>query len=221
MSLLCRGDSLTVQKGCVCANSWMDKVVTVMSAGCQPELGTVLRHQRDGSRISVSCPQCIVDYNAFMGGVDWGDQVRGYYSCRTKCRKFLNTFFTFYWTLQSQTHTFCTRATVGVYRSRWWKTSVSTWQMISSAIIAAGVELVVMLVLCTHCHSVTSRQPSQKMTPGKKPSTREHGAADATRTTKQCSLHGTAQSVSCGFATQESNTPTALCWHMLKVNQMH
>ena len=30
-----------------------------------------------------------------MGGVDRGDQVRGYYSCRTKCRKFYKYIFHF------------------------------------------------------------------------------------------------------------------------------
>ena len=30
----------------------------------------------------------IVDYNTFMRGIDRRDQVRGYCSCRTKCRKF-------------------------------------------------------------------------------------------------------------------------------------
>ena len=37
----------------------------------------------------------MVDYNTFMGGVDRGDQVRGYYSCRTKCRKFYKYTFHF------------------------------------------------------------------------------------------------------------------------------
>ena len=31
----------------------------------------------------------------FMGGVDRGDQVHGYYSCRTKCRKFYKYIFHF------------------------------------------------------------------------------------------------------------------------------
>ena len=92
----CRGDSLTVQKGNVCATAWMDrKVVTVMATTSQPTTGTVLRHQKDGSRIPVPCPQSIIDYNMFMGGVDRGDQVRGYYSCRTKCRKFYKYIFHF------------------------------------------------------------------------------------------------------------------------------
>ena len=91
-----RGDFLTVQKGNVCASSWMDrKVVTVMSTTSQPESTNVLQRQKDGSRISVPCPMSIMDYNTYMGGVDRGDQVRGYYSCRMKCRKFYKYIFHF------------------------------------------------------------------------------------------------------------------------------
>ena len=94
--LPCRGDFLTVQKGNVCASSWMDKkVVTVMSTTSQPKTGTVLRRQKDGTRVTVPCPLSIINYNQFMGGVDRGDQVRGYYSCRTKCRKFYKYIFHF------------------------------------------------------------------------------------------------------------------------------
>ena len=71
------------------------KVVTVMSTNGQPETGSVTRRQKDGSRISVPCPISVVDYNKFMGGVDRGDQIRGYYSCRTKCRKFYKYIFYF------------------------------------------------------------------------------------------------------------------------------
>ena len=65
------------------------KLVMVMSTNCQPSSrGTVLRRQKDGSRTDVTCPESVILYNKFMGGVDMGDQYRGYYSCRMKSRKF-------------------------------------------------------------------------------------------------------------------------------------
>ena len=68
----------------------------VMSTCCQPnEKGSVLRRQRDGTRISLPCPQAIIQYNTYMGGVDRGDQLRGYYSCRSKSRKFYKYIFYF------------------------------------------------------------------------------------------------------------------------------
>ena len=95
--LTCRGDSLTVQAGKVVASAWMDrKVVMLMSTTCQPsESGTVQRKQKDGSRVEVPCPASIILYNKFMGGVDRGDQLRGYYRCRTKSRKFYKYIFFF------------------------------------------------------------------------------------------------------------------------------
>ena len=92
-----RGDYTTVQKGMVTASVWMDrKAVTVMSTSTQPQASaTVQRRQRDGSRIPVTCPESMLQYNAYMGGVDRGDQVRGYYSCRTKSRKFYKYIFYF------------------------------------------------------------------------------------------------------------------------------
>ena len=97
LSIHNRGDSLTVQQGSVTASAWKDrKVVTVLSTNTQPTgTGTVLRRQKDGSRIPVPCPEAIISYNEFMGGVDRGDQLRGYYSCRTKSRKFYKYIFYF------------------------------------------------------------------------------------------------------------------------------
>ena len=57
--------------------------------------GTVLRKRKDGSWIPVPCPEAVIFYNEFMGGVDRGDQLRGYYSCRTKSRKFYKYIFYF------------------------------------------------------------------------------------------------------------------------------
>ena len=68
----------------------------MMSTNCQPsDAGHVLRRQLDGTRIPVPCPESIISYNKYMGGVDRGDQLRGYYSCRAKSRKFYKYIFTF------------------------------------------------------------------------------------------------------------------------------
>ena len=67
-----RGESVTVQAGKVTASAWMDrKTVMVMSTNCQPSsCGTVNRKQRDGTSVEVPCPDSIISYNKFMGGVD-------------------------------------------------------------------------------------------------------------------------------------------------------
>ena len=68
----------------------------VMSSNTQPTSnGNVLRKQNNGQHISVTCPQSIINYNAFMGGVHKGDQIRGYYRCRIKTRKFYKYIFFF------------------------------------------------------------------------------------------------------------------------------
>ena len=87
---LFRGDSLTLQSGNVCATAWMDRrVVMVMSTGCDPSTaGLVQRKEKDGSQVQVSCPESVIFYSKHMGGVDRGDQKRGYYQCQTKSRKF-------------------------------------------------------------------------------------------------------------------------------------
>ena len=69
-----------------------------MSTTSQPTVSTVLRFQKDGTRIPISCPLSIIVYNMFMGvggGGRRGDQVHCYYSCRTKCRKFYIYVFHF------------------------------------------------------------------------------------------------------------------------------
>lgn len=67
-----------------------------MSTTSQPSAtGAVLRRQKDGTRISVPCPEAIIIYNRYMGGVDRGDQVRGYYNCKVKSRKFYKYIFYF------------------------------------------------------------------------------------------------------------------------------
>ena len=76
---------------------WKDrKIVKVMSTATDPtEETTVMRRQRDGTRIPVSCPISVKRYNEKMGAVDNGDQLRGYYRCHTKFRKFYMYIFSF------------------------------------------------------------------------------------------------------------------------------
>ena len=93
-----RGDTLTVQSDNVTASAWLDrKVVNTMATGCDgTETGVVLRTQKDGSRLEVSCPRSCVEYNKYMGGVDRGDQLRGYYQYHLKNRKFYKYIANFF-----------------------------------------------------------------------------------------------------------------------------
>ena len=92
-----RGDFKTMQCGSVAVAAWLDRrLVTVMSTAHDPTGSTtVLRRQKDGTRQPVTCPIMIRAYNELMGGVDTGDQARGYYRMRTKFRKFYMYIFTF------------------------------------------------------------------------------------------------------------------------------
>ncbi len=88
---------MTVQSDNVVATAWMDtKVVMVVYTGCDPKKSlTVMRRRKDGIRASVTCPEPIKIYNDKMGGVDRGDQLRGYYHVRMKCRKVYKFIFNF------------------------------------------------------------------------------------------------------------------------------
>ena len=66
-----------------------NRVVRVIStASDATSVISVQRTVKTGEKISVPCSQSIEDYNRFMGGVDRGDQLRGYYRCPTKVHKF-------------------------------------------------------------------------------------------------------------------------------------
>jgi len=51
--------------------------------------------QKDGTRVDVQCPEFVVLYNKYMDGVDKGDQLRQYYSVRTKSKKMYKYIFWF------------------------------------------------------------------------------------------------------------------------------
>ena len=67
-----------------------------MSTANDPDaITSVKRRQKDGTHIAIPCPESTKSYNINMGAVDTGDQLRGYYRCRTKFRKFYMYVYTF------------------------------------------------------------------------------------------------------------------------------
>ena len=92
-----RGKNIQVQRGTNLVFSlWQDnKIVSALSTSCQIGEGTVKRKQKDGTRMSVTCPFNIIEYNKYMGGVDHSDQLRQYYCVRLKTRKFYRYIFWF------------------------------------------------------------------------------------------------------------------------------
>ena len=72
------------------------KIVMAMYNCCDhTHSSIVLRRKKDGTRESVVCPEAIKRYNDSMGGVDRGDQLRGYYHVRMKCRKVYKYIYNF------------------------------------------------------------------------------------------------------------------------------
>ena len=92
-----RSDYMIRQAGNIVVTVWQDnKPVTILLTNAQatPPL-SVERRQKDGTHREVTCPEAIVLYNKFMGGVDRGDQNRGYYQVRLKSRKMYKYIFWF------------------------------------------------------------------------------------------------------------------------------
>ena len=92
---LAQGDIIKRQKGNVVAVVWHDKRdVRVISSNSNPVDGQVNRKgsRRPGDQeqniIHVPCPQSVISYNKYMGGVDLADQNRAYYSVGRESVKF-------------------------------------------------------------------------------------------------------------------------------------
>ena len=67
---------------------WKDnKVVHIGSNYHGNEITSVDRTMKDGSRLSISCPNPIKDYNKYMGGVDHADRLRALYNVDRKSKK--------------------------------------------------------------------------------------------------------------------------------------
>lgn len=57
------------------------------------EIGTAKRKQKDGSQKEIDCPESIIFYNSFMGGVDKSDQYSTYYEIDRKSNKWWKRVF--------------------------------------------------------------------------------------------------------------------------------
>ena len=63
---------------------------------CDPTKTTsVTRTLKNNTKITVPCPLAVRNYNRFMGGVGYSDQLRKYYHFRLKSRKFYKYIFWF------------------------------------------------------------------------------------------------------------------------------
>ena len=93
-----RGEFRFRQSDDLVAVVWKDKKpVTMLSTlSCPDDTVTVNRRQKDGTALVVECPSSIKMYNQYMGGVDKGDQLRGYYRVRLKSRKNYKYIFWFF-----------------------------------------------------------------------------------------------------------------------------
>ena len=61
---------------------------------------------------AMPCPEAIISYNEFMGGVDRGDQLRGSTAAVRKIENFISIYFIFYSMLPLPTHLYCTSTTL-------------------------------------------------------------------------------------------------------------
>lgn len=82
----------------VIATKWIDnKPVYVLSNFHDPnEVTTVKRREKDGSRVTVSCPVAISDYNKHMNCVDRFDQMKAVYQISRKSKKWWHRIFFFF-----------------------------------------------------------------------------------------------------------------------------
>ena len=93
-----RGDYHYLTSNGISVVKWMDKKeVFVTSNYFDPEVSEeVTRGDKDGSRIRITCPLSIVQYNKYMGGVDLSDQKTKYYTMDRKSkRNWMRSFFVF------------------------------------------------------------------------------------------------------------------------------
>jgi hypothetical protein len=73
---------------------WQDtKEVTVHSNCHTNDVGIANHKLRDGSKVQIPCPEAILFYNEYMGGVDPADYVATFYDHDTKSAKWWKKLF--------------------------------------------------------------------------------------------------------------------------------
>lgn len=93
-----RGEFMFGVKQSIAAVKWMDNnPVCFFSNYCSPKnTSTVFRKTHDGSKLGVSCPQVVSQYNEIMGGVDRFDQLRECYEVGRRSTKWWHRLFYYF-----------------------------------------------------------------------------------------------------------------------------
>lgn len=94
-----RGGFLWAVSNGLMATSWKDKkVVTALTNFHKSgEATPVRRYDKKGKSLELQRPAIIQDYNQYMNGVDRIDQMRSYYSCGARSKRWWIPVF--YWLL--------------------------------------------------------------------------------------------------------------------------
>ena len=88
--------SVIICQGVQCL-AWKDKkAIPIINTICKPSSTTTVNQKmKDGTRITVACPEAVQKYNTYMGGVDIADQMRKSYSCKRRSQKWWLPLFYF------------------------------------------------------------------------------------------------------------------------------
>jgi len=117
------------------------KTVTMAATMCQPNATTMVqRRQKDGSSMMVPCPESVVMYNQYMGGVDRGNQLRGYYHVRLKCVKNYKYIFWFLFEAAVTNAYILTHYTVATDTIRSQQTFKAFWLRLATQLIGNYVQ---------------------------------------------------------------------------------
>ena len=85
--------------GPLLATVWKDKRVvyflSTIHVARASSLVTVQRREKDGSLRNVECPPLLPDYQAYMRGIDRGDQLMGYYNVGRRSKKWWKRVFAY------------------------------------------------------------------------------------------------------------------------------